>query len=91
MQKLSKQKKILLGEELKDLGLAGGLGKQIIVVGCPAAANMLNSHISKRNEKSSIVLGCVFLFLSRNLWHKIVHNSLMKIQFLYAHFRRNTE
>lgn len=45
VQKLPKQEEILLGEDLKDLGLPGVLEQKIIVVGCHAETNLLNSHV----------------------------------------------
>lgn len=58
MQKLLEQKEILLGKDLKDLGLPGVLEKKIIVVGCPAATNLLDSHVNLikvRSQGSSLV------------------------------------
>lgn len=59
MQKLPKQKEILLGKDLKDLRLLGAIEEEIIVVVCSAKALLFCSQvliIQKKDERARLYL-----------------------------------
>lgn len=48
MQKLPKQKEILLGKDLKDLGLPGVIEEEIIVAECSIAVPLISLNLKER-------------------------------------------